>query len=455
MFLVTVGVLAGIAGKDAITKPSGATHFTHLAQGWLDGRLSLEGKPPGYRKRAHDDWAQVFTLDLKDGSEVRGYPCKTEICDEEKKRTRMETWWLLDQHEWVDIHRLDIKNRRDTWYVSFPPGPAVIMLPFVTIWGMSFWDVLFTMLVAGLIPVVLVRLLDHARGTDEGRGAQHLWAAAAWAIGSPACFVGAFGRVWFTAQIVACLFTMLYLSASWKARRPAQAGIWLGMAMACRLPVAFAIVFFGLEWWRNGRRLADLAKFLVPFGLIGLALGLHNYARFEDFFEFGHKFLDIRWQARMQEYGMFHPMYLSRNLQCLFSVLPQFQGSFPFIKVSMHGMALPLTSPWLALVVLAREKFPQRAGLWLATLAVALPTVLYHNSGQVQFTYRFSLDWLPMVLIALVMGAPNKRWFKWLFPALVVLAMAIHVYGAWMYGHRLGQLLVLEPLGWPFESEFL
>lgn len=149
---------------------------------------------------------------------------------------------------------------------------------------------------------------------------------------------------------------------------------------------------------------------------------------------------------------MFHPMYLSRNLQCLLTLLPQFHGSFPFVRVSIHGMALPLTTPWLVCLLWARDKFPQRAGLWLAALAVALPSLFYQNSGQLQLTYRFALDWLPMVLVALVVGGGARRR---LFPVLVLVAAIIHVYGAWMFGHRLGRLFVLEPLGWPFETEFL
>ena len=462
VFLAAFLALAMVAGDkgdgrrdDAphrFTKRSAENHFVHLAHGWLDGRMTLEGNPPRYKKHQHHDWARVYTIELQDGSSFRGFPCRTETCRIETKRTREETWWQLGERAWVDVPRRDIKKRDDSWYVSFPPGPAVLMLPGVAIWGMGFLDVLFTALIAALIPVVLVRMLDRVRGTEDGRWKQHLWAAVAWTVASPACFLGAQGQVWFTAQICGALFTMLYLSTAWDLRRPALAGLCLGMAMACRPHVAFAILFFCFEWWRGGKDIKALLRFALPFGLIGLALGLHNYVRFESFFEFGHRFLDMRWQARQQDYGMFNSIYLSRNLQCLFTLLPQLQPAFPYFKFSIHGMALPLTTPWLLCLLWARERFPQKLGLYLAATAVALPSLFYQNSGQLQISYRFAVDWLPMVLVALVVGGGARRW---LFGSLVTVGAFIHVYTSWILGHRPGLILVLEPLGWPFQDEFM
>jgi hypothetical protein len=435
-------------------RPSSANHYVYLAQDWLDGNLHHEGNPPGYRRHEHHDWAWIMTLELDDGSSFRGFPCRTEGCRQFTKQTREETWWSLEDREWRDIPRRDIKKRVRTWYVSFPPGPALLMLPGVAVWGMGFLDILFTALLASAIPVVLMRLLDHARGTNDGRWIDHLIAAAAWALASPAVFIGTMGGVWFTAQAAGALFLMLYLSASWQTRRPLQAGLWLGLAMTCRPHLAFAILFFGLEWWREGRRWPTLLRFVIPFGMLGLALGLHNLARFDSFFEFGHRFLDTAWTARTQEYGLFNGVYLSRNLQCLFTLLPQAQNEFPYFKVSIHGMALPLSTPWVFAVFWARARFPQRAGLWLSALAVALPSLFYQNSGQVQFSYRFAVDWLPMVLVALMMGGATRGRWRYVFLALVVVAAIVHMVGTWEMIHKLMLMIVDDPRGWPFPEEF-
>ena len=66
---------------------------------------------------------------------------------------------------------------------------------------------------------------------------------------------------------------------------------------------------------------------------------------------------------------------------------------------------------------------------------VALPSLLYQNSGWFQFGYRFSLDYTVLLIMLLAIGGrPLGRPFK----GLVVLAIAINLFGALTFGrdHR-------------------
>ena len=466
-FLATLLVTAALAGP-GLWGPSRNNHYAWVAQGWLEGRLGLEGDPPGYEKRIYDDWARLDVLELKDGTKLRGYPCRTQACETTRRETRrkIEPYVAVGQPDVVEVDRFQIRERRRSWYVSFPPGPAVLMLPLVAIFGLKAPDVLLTVLLASLIPAVLVALWDRTRDPAGPAGADHLWGAAAWALGGPALLLGAHGSVWFTAQIAGALFVCLHLLFAWDLRRPALAGLCLGLAVSCRPHLLLALPFAALEWWRvrkeqdDGGLRSGLA-FALPLGVLGLLLAAHNYARFEDIFEFGHRYLDIRWQRRMQEVGQFSPRYLVRNLQCLLTLAPQLQAGFPFFKVSVHGMALPLASPWvLGLAGVAWGPLrahaedgagqPQRLGLVLAAAAVAVLPLLYHNSGQLQFTYRFALDWLPMLLTVLVLGSGLRPWWS---RALVLAAIALHLHGAWYFARDPKTLFVIDPRGWPFEAE--
>lgn len=466
VFLVSLLALGVLAGRERLTKPSHDNHYSHLAAAWLAGRLEHEGKPPGWcgpeqqrakqcKRHDFDDWSVVWTLGLRDGSQVRGYPCKTAACLERRKQG-VESWWVIDGGL-REFSRGEIRTRTDTWYVSFPPGPALVMLPAVAIWGVAAWDVLITCLFAALIPVVLLRWFDRERGTGEGRGREHMWAVAAWTFASPALLLGSHGRVWFTAQVLGALCTCLYLAAAWRCRKPGWAGLWLGLAVACRPHMAFALPFVLLEGWREHpnlrARLAAAARFAGPLALIGVALMANNYARFGDVLEFGHRYLEIRWQQRMQEIGMFSTEYLARNLQCAFSLLPVWregphEGLLP--RVSLHGSSLVLGSPWLLALAWSRDALPQRLGLIVSAVAVAIPSLLYQNSGQIQFSYRFALDWLPMLLAAIVFGGGARGWA---FRGLVVLGGLWQAYGAWYFARKPGLLFVTDPRGWPFEAE--
>jgi len=442
--LAAFTVLAVLAGP-ALLRPSRNNHFAHMAQGWLDGRLELAGNPPGY-PRAHDDWGRVWTLTLADGETLRGYPCRTAACEQRRRQDGVDTWWRSTGGA-LELRRGDIVRRESRWYVTFPPGPALLFLPGVALWGLGFLDVLFTALAAALIPALLVRLLERVRGPGHLR--EHLWAAVAWTLASPACFVAAHGSVWFTAQILGALFLVLHLGAAWDARQPLRAGLWLGLAAACRISIGFALPFFLLEWWRTGRRPAALLRFLAPLAAIGAAMAALNWLRFDDPLEFGHRYLDIRWQTRIQTFGMFSPHYLWRNLQCMLWLAPQLVTAAPYLRWSVHGMGLLLGSPWLLLILRARQRFPQRAALWLAALAVMAPALLYQNSGQRQFSYRFALDFLPILLVLLVVGGgARSRWF----PALVIISAILQLHGAWLFDRDPARLFVADPW-WPFAPE--
>jgi len=458
VFAFAFAVLAVLAGK-TLMRPSANNHFVHMASGWLDGRLHHDGKPPGYcepkqrragkcRHHRFDDWAVLHTLELDDGSTVRGYPCRTQACKDARRTEGTQTWYVTGRG-WTTFGRGEVRRKAETWYVSFPPGPAALMLPAVAVWGLSTPDVLITALAAACLPVLLLLFLDRTRGVEDGRGHTHLALALALGLGSPACFLGANGSVWFTAQVFGALALMGYLSCAWALHRPMLAGLCLGIAVACRPTMAVAVVFFAWEWWRCGRPLPAATRFAGPILLIGAALMALNLARFDDAFEFGHRFLDIRWQARIQEYGLFHPRYLARNLECLLWLTPK--QWWP-MRVSLHGSALWVLSPWVLLAFATRGRFPQKWGLVLTVFALMVPALLYQNSGQTQPTYRFAMLWLPALVV--LMGHGNALRWRRLAWALVVVSVVLQSWAAWMFVRDKGHLFVTDPLGWPFEAEF-
>ena len=77
-------------------------------------------------------------LKLRDGRELRGiYGSRT--------GGPVDRFYPL-RGRFGDRAAGDIVSRSSIRYVSFPPFPAVLMLPFVAIWGLRFNDVLFNAL---------------------------------------------------------------------------------------------------------------------------------------------------------------------------------------------------------------------------------------------------------------------------------------------------------------------
>jgi hypothetical protein len=334
--------------------------------------------------------------------------------------------------------------RDGKWFVSFPPFPAVVMLPLVALFGRGLNDAQFTIVFAAANVALLYRFLRRLAETGEeaGEGStaaardpwDHAWLAMLYGFGTLALSCSIRGEVWFTAQTIGVTLTLGYLLSSLRARRPALAGLLLGCAAVTRTPLLFSGVFFLLEALLTpaggglpGRAtranlraalsslrtdpaqrravLGRLALFGLPFAAVMAPMAWVNFVRFGSPGEFGHSFLYAnRVNADINQYGLFNYHYLERNLHAAFTRLPQL--SFHPLRLGFdgHGMSLLVTTPLFVLLLWPLQTPRVTRALWLTVAAVALPGLLYQNDGYFQFGFRFSLDYTPHLFALLALG---------------------------------------------------
>jgi len=404
IFVLSAGVYCATAAR-RLFQPSTDNHYVHLANAWLQGRLDIGGDPPGT-----NDWACFDTV-----TEGPCPPGRYSFAGPDVERYR--------------------------WYVSFPPLPAVLLLPLVAVFGLGSWDVLFWTLFAGLGPALLFLVLRHLResGRSERSQRDDLLVTTLFAIGSVYYFVAVQGSVWFAAHVVAVACICLYLLCSVAARRPAGAGLALGLAFLCRPATLLLVPFFVLQAISLARDAAPrssesehrlfrtLAIFALPLAaLVGAAMW-HNAARFGDPLEFGHRLLQIRWRSRIETWGLFSTHYLARNLTVFFLSLPWLIESSPYVLITRHGLALWFTTPNLAWSLWPKTVDAMVVALWAAVLPTALCTLLYQNTGWIQFGYRFSLDYLPLLFVLVTLSG---RRFGVAFLSCAVFAIVVNTFGA-------------------------
>ena len=390
-----------------------------------------------------NDWALVHELKLSDGRTVRG---KYSAAD---RRLFLP---LAGEPEIIDHKNIVAQTRLR--YVSFPPFPAVLMLPGVALAGLKFNDVLFTALWAALNPALLFALLQSlaAQGLSRRTRADNLWLTAAFGLGSVYFFSSVLGQVWFTAHVVGVTLVILYAWGSLQARHPYLAGLTLGLGFATRTPLGFMFPLFLWEsvratgGWRSlGQQLKRFRlpaglwskcwRFALPAALVLLILLYLNYLRFGKPTEFGHTYLNIVWRQRIEQWGLFNYHFLSRNLAAALVLMPRILNHYPFVQISQHGLSLLITSPYLLYLFSCKRSFvaPKTlvTGLWLTVLAAALPSLIYQNSGFIQFGYRFSLDYMILLMILLALGqVPLQRSVK----ILIVCAVVVNLFGAITFG---------------------
>ena len=420
LFLLSLLVFGAVAGS-RLRRASPDPHFAAQAAAWLHGRADIDPWPAGA-----DDPAKVEEVRLDDGSVVRGRRLKSRPTFRVLGGTEIPTTRIAQS--------LGIKN-----YVSFPPFPSLLMLPQAAIWGARANDVVLTVVLAALVPAAFLLLLRRLRGAglSDRSPADEIWLSALLGFGTVFFFVAVQGRVWFTAHVVGVLLAILYVHASFEAKRPVLAGILLGCAVATRTPMLFLGLLFAHEVWRTGGSpFRRLVRFAAPLVVIGAALAAYNYVRFGEIAEFGHSYLEVRQQAQIERFGLLSSAYLGRNLAVALTLLPQFSSTSPFVSISGHGLAMWVTTPILFYLLWPARRGEWHRILWACVGTIAAFSLFYQNSGWLQFGYRFSLDYMVPLVLLLALGG---RRLGGVARTLIVVGMMVNLFGAITF-NRVGQI---------------
>lgn len=460
VFLMTLGIYAAFSG-DRLWKASPHNHFVYLAHSYLQGSTKMQVDPPH-----RNDWASYERLTLRSGEELRG----TWVPDRERVFQSLDRQWY--HIEWAEFPKVargipprcrddlpppteritDDDRRCSERFVSFPPGPAVLMMPGVAIFGMNFNDVLFTLLFGAGSAASLFFVLDRLR--REERVALNApdvwWLTLFFAFGTCAAWCSVFGQVWFTAMVVGTFFSIWFVYFAIELRSPFWAGVMLACAFSARTPYVFASIF--MAWWMffpEGKlRRIDRAwlRDVWMFGSAPLVVGglllLQNYLRFESWTEFGHRYLSHGQNPLIFHYGLFNSYFASLNLGSMLAALPQFLPEAPYVVISRHGLALWFSMPAMLWAIWPRDLLhidarhrlfyhQLRIAAASAWVVIALTHIFYHNTGWVQFSYRFAMDYLVFIVLLL---ATSGRVQSWLFRGAVMFGIAVNVFGAITFG---------------------
>ena len=363
----------------------GGSHFMLLADGWLHGHLYVEGTPPG----------------LSDFTHYKGH-----------------------------------------WYVAFPPLPAVLMLPLVAIFHLSYQSLitLFFSVGMGILNIWLMRLVLQRlvrRGLLGTHFATTAWLLVFFAIGTELLYTTMKGSVWFVAHVVATTFLLLYIYEMLGKQRAWLAALWLGLASLSRSTTLLAFPFF-LLWTlaQERKRLFVLLRQWVIFGgVLGAVLAvmlLYNYARFGSLLDFGYNGMNVNPLVgdSLHGYGQFSIHFLAINTRFMLFEPPRLLKMFPYVTFNPYGTSIFLTMPALLFAFVGFRRRKQR---WFATSLLAgcvLPVaavLLYFNTGWYQFGYRFALDFLPFLFLLAALGMAERP--RWPEKTLIVLSVLINVWG--------------------------
>jgi hypothetical protein len=406
-----------------------------------------------------------------------------------------------DGNEWMqDVYPLsELTGETYGALLPFPPLPAIVLLPFVALWGLA-TDIRAVSVVLGAINVGLAW---WALGRLAVSRRVRLATAVFFGFGTVAWYAAQLGTTWFFAHVCALTFMLLALGVALGAdpgaddevaeepcllttargglaalARPLAlldgrqflAGLLFGIACTARLTVVFGAPFFmlvggGGSWIR--RSVSAGLGTAIPVGLL-LAYNVATTGHVV------HPGYDYQYEIEARDYGIlgYHPewsiedpRYLPQNVGVMFFSTPalfparelniygqegdelcsagQARGLFdkacPIAVPRAIGMSILLTSPAFLLAgwALFRHRSRLVAGAWLAVLAIAFVNLMHFSQGWVNFGYRFSNDFVVFALPLIAVGMQRRGGVGLLGFGLIAAAVAINLWGV-IWGNILG-----------------
>jgi hypothetical protein len=364
--------------------------------------------------------------------------------------------------------------------LPFPPLPAVVLMPFVAIWGLATNAQLVAAVLGGLDVAIAFWVLGRLRIDRRVRIASTLFLG----LGTVLWYAAELGTTWYLAHVVAVGLTLLAIGVALSgdptaaagepdadarpatSRRPrlvldpgqVLAGLLFGLACTARLTVVFGAPFFlfvGGGGGRLRRGASALVGMAIPVGL----LAAYTYATTGHLMNPGY---DILYRVETlfypglgyhADWAIEDPRYLVQNLPLLIagppSILPPCDGGVarglfdpacPVVAPRDVGMGLFLTSPaWLVAFASLRWFGRDRlvTGAAIAVLLIAVVDLMHFSQGWVQFGYRFSNDYAPFGLLLLALALDAGRRLRRLGYVLIGMSIAIVAWGV-LWGHLLG-----------------
>lgn len=357
--------------------------------------------------------------------------------------------YTLQALRWLDGHLdlgqnyswLELAVYEGRYYVSFPPFPSYLLLPFAALFGENTpdgWIALFLSWIGGCYAVKLYRGMSN-----DNHGS--VFFVLFLLLGNGYLFLTMNGWVWFFAQNLCFVLSLAALYHAWRGQGGLALAAW-ACAVGCRpMTVLYLPILIVLLWRREACSISVSALCgwvlrrwywgIAPL-LLAASYMMLNWMRFGNVMEFGHNYLP---EFTSVSTGQFNLAYLWQNLRLLFR-LPVYQGSQqPMTFFIFETMAFYLIAPFTiscaaawGYALLRRRKQERWTLALLPVLALAHLLILccHKTLGGWQFGNRYLVDLLPWLFACFALWKPKSARFDALCLPLATLGICLNLVGS-------------------------
>lgn len=325
------------------------------------------------------------------------------------------------------------------YYVVYPPMPAVLMVPFVALFGPEFPQQIASSLFGGIAVGLSWVLFGRFALSVRARAMLTL----VFGFGTVLWWTSEAGTAWVTSHDAAVMFSVAALILAFRRRWPFVAGLLLGAATLSRLPVVLTAPFLLALYLELGwppavhapRRSAIVrtVSFGAGLGLLVAAYLAYNLARWGTLADLGYSSIPgVLQDPIYAKHGIFALEYIPRHLFAILFRSWNYVDDPPFLQPSWWGLGLFLTTPLLLWMFRARLRDPRVLYAAVAIGLTLIPIVTHGNVGISQFGYRFSLDFQALMFV--ILATVFERGVSRVALAAAVASIVINAYAIWAIG---------------------
>ena len=356
--------------------------------------------------------------------------------------------------EWLGIeHSFEIAAFQDKVYAPFPPFPAVLLMPLVAVFGAANTAYLALALAAA----AMLGLYQIGRQWAGLSREETAWLALALLLGTGCWYALQQSHLtWHFSHVAAVAMLVLAIREGLLGGRGWLAGLLLGCAVLSRQVMIYSAIFvLAILLTQAATRRAQWQAgvgFAAAFGVCLAAYLVFNAVRFSGPLDSGYGYIELGGflMERVDRYGLFSIAYIPFNFAHMFlqGPLVYFEQDNPLLIIGMtpFGTALPYASPFVAFALWARysrvrngEKGEGRAPwvspqwiiavAWLSVGLSVLHILLYYNNGWIQLNaQRFALDFMPALMILVMLALKNGNIYRRLLFAAIGYSIILNAY---------------------------
>lgn len=355
--------------------------------------------------------------------------------------------YILQAQSWLegrldlgrDYPYLELAIFNNKYYVSFPPFPSYVMLPFALI-GWNSCDSMIAFAVSLLGAVYAFKILKHF--DIESKTA--IFFTLLLTVGSNWLMTAQNAWVWFIAQNMAFTLSLMAIYYALKNKIGLSLAFW-ACAVGCRpfqilyLPALLYLIYNAHKAVNPEDKIIDIIKkrylALVPMAVIALSYMILNSARFGNITEFGHNYLP---EFTNSELGQFNLSYIKENIGSVFR-LPSVNSSGIWEYPQFNGMCIFLISPIVISYIvytvkafaLKQETDKKLIFIIIVIVILEILCITSHKTmGGSHFGNRYMNDILPAILLgtALLKPSSENKYFNFNY-ILFLIGITLNIVG--------------------------